>query len=78
MMSQSHIFPVKLGAKMDAVLPLIASSIFAESILKVNGSMSTNTGIRLFFTRHPTVVENVNEGVMTSDPFGRFSDATPT
>ena len=41
------------------------------------GSTSIKIGTNLFFTKLATVVENVKEGVITSEPSGRFNDSIP-
>ena len=50
----------------------MAFSISSASMQYVSGSTSTNTGVKLFLIKHPTVVPNVSAGVMTSDSLGKL------
>ena len=63
---------------MATVLDVMDFSIWLASIQKENFSTSTKTGIKLFFTKHPTVVENVRAGVITSDPSAKLRASMPT
>src|SRR3989338_8027833 len=64
--SISQGFPKIWVANIAHVLLVICSSIRFGSILYVSGSISTNTGVRLFQIRACTVAENVKLGTITS------------
>ena len=69
-------FPIKSGAHIAEVFSLIFSSILSVSMQYVSAPTSTKAGIKLFFTKQPTVVANVRAGVITSEPSGKLRAST--
>ena len=71
--SMGAIWPNKWTGTIARVLDVTAASTASGSMLKVSGSISTNTGLPPELAMAPAVAKNVNGVVMTSSPVASSS-----